>query len=98
MPGATLFVMTGRGAPVSGPGASSSRRRWLRRGPTRGQAGPLEGLERDSASSRRRLIAAAVIAVLLLAGIAIAVAWRQYDDGKRRTIRDIRARVVTVGA
>ena len=39
-----------------------------------------------------------MIAVLLLAGIAIAVAWRQYDDGKRRAIRDIRARVVTVGA
>ncbi len=64
----------------------------------RGQTGPLEGLERDSASSRRRLIAAAVVAVLLLAAIAIAVAWRQYDDGKRRAIQDLRARVVTVGA
>jgi anti-sigma regulatory factor (Ser/Thr protein kinase)/GAF domain-containing protein len=83
---------------VSASGTSGSRRRWFRRGRVRGQPGPLEELERDSTSSRRRLIAAALVAVLLLAAVAIAVAWRQYDDSKRRAIRDLRARVGTVGA
>ncbi|MGE5272521.1 MAG: SpoIIE family protein phosphatase [Verrucomicrobiota bacterium] len=90
--------MTGRGAPLSGNGASASRRRWFRRGAARRQPGPLEGLERDSASSRRRLIAAALVAVLLLAGIATALALRQYEDGKRRAILDLRARAASVGA
>ena len=36
--------------------------------------------------------------MLLLAGIALAVAWRQYDDSKRRALRDLRTRAVTVGA
>jgi len=90
--------MTGRGAPGAGNGASTSRRRWFSRGPTRSQPGPLEGLERDSTSSRRRLIAAALLAVLVLAAIATALAWRQYDDSKRRALRDLRTRAVTVGA
>jgi len=90
--------MTGRGAPLSGGNPAGSRRRWLRRGPARAQPSPLESLERDSTSSRRRLIAAAVVAVLLLAGLTIALAWRQYDDSKRRAVRDLRARVATVGA
>jgi anti-sigma regulatory factor (Ser/Thr protein kinase)/GAF domain-containing protein len=90
--------MTGREAPEPERGAAGPRRRWHRRGPARGQPSPLEGLERDSASSRRRLIAAAVVAVLVLAGIAIALAWRQYDDSRHRAIRDLQDRVGTIGA
>jgi anti-sigma regulatory factor (Ser/Thr protein kinase)/GAF domain-containing protein len=90
--------MTGRGAPVFERGVPRFRRRWLRRGWTRGQPGPLEGLERDSAASRRRLIVAALIAVLLLAGITVVVAWNQYGDAKTRATTELRARAVAVGA
>jgi anti-sigma regulatory factor (Ser/Thr protein kinase)/GAF domain-containing protein len=90
--------MTRRGAPVSASGAPSSRRRWFRRGPARGQQEPLEGLDRGSASSRRRLIAAALVAVVLLAGIIVALAWSQYGDAKSRAAKDLHARVVAVGA
>jgi anti-sigma regulatory factor (Ser/Thr protein kinase)/GAF domain-containing protein len=89
--------MTGRGSPESEGAASRTGRRWFRRGPARGQPSPLEGLERDSASSRRRLITAAVVAVFLLAAIASALAWRQYDDSKRRAVRDLQERVATLG-
>src|SRR5262249_39273105 len=82
--------MTGRGLREAEGAASGTRRRWLRRGLVRGQPTPMEGLERDSAASRRRLITAAVVAVLLLAGIASALAWRQYDDSRRRAVRDSR--------
>ncbi len=90
--------MTGRRAPKSENGAARVRRRWFRGGPARGQPSPLEGLERDSASSRRRLIAAALAAVLLLAGITVALAWNQYDDAKSRAAKELRARAVAVGA
>jgi anti-sigma regulatory factor (Ser/Thr protein kinase)/GAF domain-containing protein len=39
-----------------------------------------------------------VVAVLLLASIGIALAWRQYDDSRRRAVRDLRSRAATVGA
>ncbi len=39
-----------------------------------------------------------MVAVLVLAGIAIALAWRQYEDSRRRAIRDLQARVATIGA
>src|SRR5262245_38341751 len=89
--------MTGRGLREAEGAASGTRRRWLRRGLVRGQPTPMEGLERDSAASRRRLITAAVVAVLLLAGIASALAWRQYDDSRRRAVRDLQERVATLG-
>jgi anti-sigma regulatory factor (Ser/Thr protein kinase)/GAF domain-containing protein len=56
--------------------------------------GPIDGLQRGSASSRRRLVAGASVAVLLLAAISIALAWRQYEDGRSRALRDLQDRVV----
>lgn len=90
--------MTGREAPEPERGAAGPRRRWHRRGPARGQPSPLEGLERDSVASRRRLIAAALVAVLLLAGITVALAWNQYGDAKSRASNELHARAVAVGA
>jgi anti-sigma regulatory factor (Ser/Thr protein kinase) len=50
------------------------------------------------ASFRRRMIAGATVAVLVLAGISIALAWRQYDDARSRAMKDLQARVVGVSA
>jgi hypothetical protein len=63
-----------------------------------GQRGPVDVLQRDSASVRRWLVAAACAAVLLLAGISIVLAWRQYDDAKGQARTDLRARVTAVAA
>ena len=49
-------------------------------------------------SFRRRMIAGATVAVLLLAGISIALAWRQYEDARTRALQDLQARVVAVSA
>ena len=49
-------------------------------------------------SFRRRMIAGATVAVLLLAGISIALAWRQYEDARTRALQDLEARVVAVSA
>ena len=90
--------MTGRGAPESASGATASRLPWFRSGAASPESGPLENLDRDSASSRRRLIAAAVVAVLVLAAIPIVLAWTEYGDAKTRATKDLQARAVAVGA
>jgi len=38
------------------------------------------------------------LAVLLLAGVSVALAWRQYDDAKSKAVTDLRARAVAVSA
>ena len=38
------------------------------------------------------------VAVLLLAGVSVVLAWRQYDGAKSRALTDLRARVVAVRA
>ncbi len=43
---------------------------------------------------RRRLSIGALLAVLVLAAIASALAWRQYTDGRSRALNDAHARVV----
>jgi anti-sigma regulatory factor (Ser/Thr protein kinase) len=55
-------------------------------------------LAQGSASFRRRIIASATVAVLLLAGISVALAWRQYEDARSRAANDLEARVVAVSA
>lgn len=55
-------------------------------------------LRRDSTSFRRRLIIGTAVGVLLLAGISITLAWRQYDDAKSRAVTELDARVVAVSA
>lgn len=50
------------------------------------------------ASFRRRIIAAATVAVLVLACISIAIAWRQYEDARTRAMNELEARVVGVSA
>jgi anti-sigma regulatory factor (Ser/Thr protein kinase)/GAF domain-containing protein len=62
------------------------------------QPGPIDGLQRGLVSSRRRMVAGACVAVLLLAGLAGALAWWQYDDAKTRAMKDLRGRVVAAGA
>ena len=60
---------------------------------------PIDGFSAgDPASFRRRAIVGAGLGVLLLAGISIALAWRQYDDAKSRAVTDLDARVVAVSA
>ena len=71
---------------------------------TRSRNAPLDGggidrlLSQGAASFRRRIIAGATVAVLLLAGISIILAWRQYEDGRTRATKDLEARVVAVSA
>ena len=55
-------------------------------------------LYQGSTSFRRRMIAGATVAVLLLAAISIALAWRQYEDARTRALNDLEARVVAVSA
>ena len=47
---------------------------------------------------RRRLIGGAVVAVLILAAVSTALAWRQYRDDQHRAVSDLGSRVVLVGA
>src|SRR5258708_17719771 len=53
-----------------------------------------EAWTRAGPRSGRRLLAAASVAVIGLVGIAIALAWRQYQDGQRRALKDAHTRVV----
>ena len=63
------------------------------------QAKPVDGVFRnDSASFRRRAIIGTASGVLLLAGISVVLAWRQYDDAKSRAVTELKARVVAVSA
>jgi len=43
---------------------------------------------------RRRLSLGALLAVLVLVGVASTLAWRQYTDGRNRALNDAHARVV----
>ncbi len=83
----------------AGTTASETGTTLLARYRERDGGSPIEGLlHRSTVSFRRRLVAGVALAVLLLAGISIALAWRQYDDEKSRTLTDMDARVVAVSA
>ena len=70
-----------------------------RPGDARSRTDSIDGLlYQGVASFRRRVIAAATVAVLLLAGISVALAWRQYEDARTRALNDLQARVVGVSA
>jgi anti-sigma regulatory factor (Ser/Thr protein kinase)/GAF domain-containing protein len=73
---------------------------WFRRNlaDVSGEPGPVDVLQRDATVLRRWMLLAGCLAVLLLAGISIVLAWRQYDDAKEQTKNDLRARVVAVAA
>ncbi len=68
-------------------------------GRRRGHVDAIDGiLYQGITSFRRRIIVGATLAVLLLAGISAALAWRQYDDARTRATNDLQARVVAVSA
>ena len=73
---------------------------WLRRrrADVTGEPGPIDVLQRDSAALRRWIVVGGCVAVLLLAGLSIVLAWQQYDDAKTQAENDLRARVVAVAA
>ena len=73
---------------------------WLRRhrADVTGESGPIDVLQRDSAALRRWIVLGGCVAVLLLAGLSIVLAWQQYDDAKAQAESDLRARVVAVAA
>jgi len=77
------------GAPDGPPGGAAD---WDRAGLTEGLLG------RAADSFRRWMIAGTAVAVVLLGGISIALAWRQYDAAKGRALTDLEARVVGVAA
>src|ERR1700722_5926235 len=59
------------------------------------RAGLMDGLlARGSDPFRRWMIAGTAVAVALLAGISIVLAWRQYDDAQGRALNDLEARGV----
>ena len=61
--------------------------------------GPVDRLLlRTPAMFRRRLIGGAAIAVIALAAISAALAWRQYRADQHRAVSDLNARVVLVAA
>ncbi len=53
-----------------------------------------QALRTGTFAFRRRLSVGALVGVLLLAGVAAALAWRQYTDGRQRALNDTHARVV----
>jgi anti-sigma regulatory factor (Ser/Thr protein kinase)/GAF domain-containing protein len=63
-----------------------------------GGDGPVDVLQRDSTALRRWIVVGVCIAVVLLAGISIALAWQQYNDAREQAKSDLRARVVAVAA
>ena len=72
-----------------------------KRGPgdPRSRADSIDGLlYQGTASFRRRVLAGATVAMLVLAGISVALAWRQYEDARTRAMNDLQARVVGVSA
>ena len=73
---------------------------WFRRSRAEvaGGAGPVDVLQRDSTVLRRWILVAGCVAVLVLAGISIVLAWQQYDDAKEQARNDLRTRVVAVAA
>src|SRR5262245_56449621 len=62
------------------------------------QHGPVDVLQRDSTALRRWILVVGCLAVLLLAGISIVLAWQQYDDAKEQAKKDLQARVTAVAA
>ena len=79
-----------RSRPGSGTSTPSEARGWR-------SSDSIDGLlYQGVASFRRRLIAGTTLAVVLLAGISTALAWRQYDDARTRAMGDLEARVVAV--
>ncbi len=62
------------------------------------RVGPIDRLIRVSPSTfRRRLIAGAGIAIVLLATLSTILAVRQYDGNRHRALSDLNARVLLVG-
>lgn len=73
---------------------------WFRRhsADVSGGSGPVDVLQRDSTALRRWMVVGVCVAVLLLAGISIVLAWQQYDDAKNQAKDDLRARVTAAAA
>ena len=46
---------------------------------------------------RGRILLGSVVAVLLLTGLALTLAWSQYQDGKDEALRDLRGRAILAG-
>jgi anti-sigma regulatory factor (Ser/Thr protein kinase) len=62
-------------------------------------AGPVERLVlRTPAAFRRRVIGAAVLAVIALAGVSVFLSWRSYHDSRHRDVAEQNARVFLVRA
>jgi len=76
----------------------STGRRRAHTGERRDPESLLSLLQRRSAASRQRIIIGAAIGAALLGAVSIALAWRQYDDAKSRSLTDLEARVVAVSA
>ena len=55
---------------------------------------PFQDAWREGLRFRRRLSVVASVALVLLVSVAVALAWRQYQDGQRRALNDAHARVV----
>jgi len=73
---------------------------WFRRhrADISGQHSPVDVLQRDSTAQRRWILLVGCLAVVLLAGISIFLAWQQYDDAKEQARKDLQARVTAVAA
>jgi anti-sigma regulatory factor (Ser/Thr protein kinase) len=60
-------------------------------------SGPVERLVlRTPTMFRRRLIAGALIAIIVVTAVAAALAWRQYRDNENQAVNDLNARVALV--
>src|SRR5471030_2623606 len=53
-----------------------------------------DALGGGASRSSRRLAVASWALLLVLVGVAVALAWRQYEDGRNRALNDAHARVV----
>src|SRR5262245_6973391 len=73
---------------------------WFRRhrSDVSGQHGPVDVLQRDATVQRRWILVVGCLAVVLLAGISIFLAWQQYDDAKEQAKKDLQDRVTAVAA
>lgn len=75
--------------PTTGHAANESRQRH----------GPFESfLSQRSAALGRRVTGAATLAILLLAAVAVALAWRQYQHGQASAANELRSRAVVAAA
>ena len=61
---------------------------------TKGGASFEEALTRNVQTLRGRLVAGALLALVVLTVIAFGLVWRQYEDAKREAARELRARAI----